>query len=137
MITKKSWREEARKRCEAATVGPYAIVSDGTGIGISTTQTKSLESGLLACMQDPPDYCARPRQESEHRANAAFFAHARTDLPRALDLLDEKDAQIAVWKDAIRKHRKKKGKMGNGPDHELWLLIGEGVLAKFSKEKPK
>jgi hypothetical protein len=56
----------ARERCEAATDGPWWVGGKGGGIECADY--------YVAHHVDPED--------------AAFMAHARTDLPEALDLLE-------------------------------------------------
>ncbi len=99
-MTKKPWRQAAQERCEAATEGPwytveppwrgklfgdycqtYVVAGDPDphkGAGV-------IDSILIDdCIEEEyPDLLA------QSDSDLGFCAHARTDLPRALDLLDE------------------------------------------------
>lgn len=80
------WREEARARCEAAQI-PGASYSD----------LNALKSWNIYDHLDRPLIC------HEREADCVFDFHARTDLPRALDELDEKDKEIARLRGLVTK----------------------------------
>ncbi len=76
------WLDEARARCEAATEGPWewsdqfhACEHDGLA-----------SSSGLNVVRSAIDYGGSIVEVDE--ADARFIAHARTDLPRALDLIE-------------------------------------------------
>ena len=86
-----SEREAARKRCEAATAGPWAR-------GDTFVVWAELGGSNLPMVAD----CRIPSQMNlpwpvrpltsidggSHEANSLFVLHARTDLPAALDQID-------------------------------------------------
>ena len=97
------WRAEARALCEAATDGPWVDrmlgphgrqdmrrVMEGRRAGstLHGTVAHTYRDGSVGTS------CTTGKMETE-AVNALFIAHARTALPRALDALDAKDAEIA------------------------------------------
>ena len=70
----KTEREAARERCEATTEGPWNDLG---------------EDGITQTTHVTRDVWTIPR----HVDDVTFIAHARTDLPDALDALDEKDEE--------------------------------------------
>lgn len=80
-------RKAARARCEAATPGPWVNMPDGPLFGLI------LASGDHICEMPPLD---------DRTEDFEFIAHARTDLPAALDALDAKDAEIAGLMEALK-----------------------------------
>lgn len=99
-------RKAARARCEAATPGPWVvkdnverympdeepgrIVYEYHWLSIGTADDKNVIADMRACEWEPPD-----------STDLDFIAHARTDLPLALDELDEKDAEIERLRGAM------------------------------------
>jgi hypothetical protein len=69
----------ARARCEAATPGPWVQ---------SNTHSDVLGPTLAII--------ARLRLETNHEANLDFIAHARSDLPAALEALEEAQGLVRV-----------------------------------------
>ena len=82
-------RAAALARCEAATEGPWTV---GDHVRIVT-----MAPGYFWSAQHIP-HGSGPQQVPD----AAFIAHARTDLPRALAELDKADARIAELLAALR-----------------------------------
>ncbi len=85
------WRAAAEARCEAATEGPWLVEeSDGYITGHITSEHHDYCGTFCKCA----------RSDSVNSVgtltidDANFIAHARTDLPRALAELREKDAEI-------------------------------------------
>ena len=82
-----SERKAARKRCEAATAGPWRareqgwIWQDGTALRLE---------GAVAIVTDP--------DHPSSKLDGNFIAHARTDLPKALDQID---ADERLMRDAV------------------------------------
>jgi len=78
-MTDTSWLHAARERCEAATEGPWKFwdISIDTSIGCKVTR---LPGAILPTVKD----------------DAKFIAHARTDLPLALDLLAQAAEVLAA-----------------------------------------
>ena len=72
-------RKAARARCEAATPGPWAAHPQPR----SLTSIRSRDDSIAVVTSDRDD------------ADSAFIAHARADLPAALDALDAAEAEIA------------------------------------------
>lgn len=91
MRLSKQAREDARKRCEAATDGPWTLDveenSPGEGTSIAIRQINRLMHDVE--WADPEDW-------EQNLANSEFIADARTDLPAALDDLDEQEQRIAA-----------------------------------------
>ncbi len=82
---------EIRARCEAATEGPWReFISDYDAGTLFVTQ---IRNGLMNEQLDPV------ADEIWSEADAAFIAHARTDIPALLAALDELVAEIARLRD--------------------------------------
>jgi|APSaa5957512622_1039677.scaffolds.fasta_scaffold112964_1 hypothetical protein len=70
-------RRAARERCDAATDGPWEAW-DGPGIhAVDAADCRIVHEGL-----DPG---CLPRTHARQKRDGVFIAHARTDLPAALD----------------------------------------------------
>lgn len=72
----KEERDEARKRCESATEGPWVVNGKSGRVYNGNGERPFLISS------------------SKLWADSRFIAHARHDLPQALDALDAKDVEI-------------------------------------------
>ena len=68
--------QAARERCEAATPGPWAI---GGLNRLFVVAPKRPKHGIIT------DFGPRAKGHPEREANAEFIAHARSDLPAALE----------------------------------------------------
>lgn len=82
-MSESDWRKEARARCEAATKGPWFNRQGGYN-----------KTGIPKIYSDPE----KDSYVAHATSNGDFIAHARTDLPRALDLLDELEAWLRATK---------------------------------------
>jgi len=83
-------RQAARERCDAATPGPWDTDVPQEG-GAELLAGSAYPTYRLAVFEFPDD--------------ARFSGHARTDLPAALDLLDEKDREIARLRATLGEQR--------------------------------
>ena len=99
-------RQAARERCEKAIPGPWETYGDR----YATWLIHKTGGWVFACVTDVKKNPADGQDNPEHdptgqrAANtAAFIAHARTDLPAALDALDAKDAEIERLRVALTK----------------------------------
>lgn len=72
------WLKEVRARIEAATPGPWQA-------------KESMYKNRVAVINGPTDYMT----------DAEFIAHSRTDLPRALDIIENQARQIEVMREAL------------------------------------
>lgn len=68
-----------RARCEAATPGPW-IASEVEPRGLSSVTAVGDNWGVFTKIGE-----RKPRQYATPEADAAFIAHARTDIPALLD----------------------------------------------------
>lgn len=94
------WIEACRKRCETATEGPWSVVGEEDLPDINDLM-------IVADELAPDDFVANIGWYDAARdlPNACFIAAARSDLPRALALLDVYEAALrAVPVDAPRWH---------------------------------
>lgn len=79
--------QAARTRCEMATPGPWGW--EAVDDSLLNLQTKGTMEWILAvtrcesCQKEPQKRCYWP----EH-TDGTFIAHARTDLPAALDVIE-------------------------------------------------
>jgi hypothetical protein len=90
----KEQRAAARARCAAATPGPWKRGLDSfVGIRINNRAYGGRGIPVLFRCQCEHDFGAMlPKQQRE--ANIAFVAHARTDLPAALDEIGRLEALL-------------------------------------------
>lgn len=96
-------RAAARARCEAATLGPWVAYNARASVnGTACMTLASLGGSPRPGTVHDGVWLADVRCDflgvdgKRHDSlNSAFLAHARTDLPAALDELDAKDAEIA------------------------------------------
>ena len=91
---KKEQLEEIRKRCEAATPGPWT--SSRKDIDSYTSNPDEPEYGTqhvvyVYLQDDEPRF---PLFGNNARNNAEFIAHARQDIPALLDALNEAEGRI-------------------------------------------
>jgi hypothetical protein len=77
---------EARKRCDAATAGPWEY--DGMHNEITTPRGDAYWLIISECRSAPDQEYTRLRDGHQFDANFALIAAARTDLPDALDDLE-------------------------------------------------
>ncbi len=77
-----SWLQDAKKRCEEATPGDWHEADS------HETMTNIYSDGLYICQVKCPKFFDTKGMEK----NTEFIAHARTDLPKALELLER-----AAW----------------------------------------
>lgn len=76
---------EMRRRCLAATKGPWKISGNGKQLFASDGMVADFDIQLC----DDDDRRGAKRDDIRNRKNVEIAAHARTDLPAALDLIDE------------------------------------------------
>jgi hypothetical protein len=104
-------RAAVRARCDAATPGPWAWVEEGGNVS-SPDDDGAIEVGLLVSTSLPQyqfddhdrpfvfswtwvlDAKARSDTIGVKMPDACFIAHARTDLPAALDEIDRLEALL-------------------------------------------
>ena len=93
-------RQAARQRCEAATEGPWwwapSEADEHDGI---------FRHGALQANDQTVLFGAHERVCSFAISNLDFAAHARQDLPAALDELDAKDAEVERLRGALEEIR--------------------------------
>jgi hypothetical protein len=111
-----SWLKEARARCEAATSGPWFGLDDGDAV--TDAKGETIFVGTLP--RGPHNWLKARRQEMCDRA--VFTAAARTDLPRALDVIAELAAALrAIPEDVKRLH-------ADGCRYKEWTIFGNPRL---------
>lgn len=89
----KDWLEELRARCEAATPGPWETDDEDNGIA-------GPNGGLVAFVHPYANtHTVIASGEEWSHADAAFIAAARTDLPRALAVIEKADAVFEAMDD--------------------------------------
>jgi hypothetical protein len=88
----KKEKEEIRKRCCAATPGPWLFV-----YGDEIIYTK-LDDGCRGLPIVRGEYGYSSISMSDWYRNADFISHSRTDISALLDALDEAEAQIEKLK---------------------------------------
>lgn len=120
----KTERAAARERCEAATAGPWYQESG----------RDRARYGFRIYAADFRGVC-KPTAEMAARdeANSTFIAHARTDLPAALDELDRLTAANAALKAKNAKLMSERDKAQN----ELARVVDKAsneLLAQLRKE---
>jgi hypothetical protein len=108
----KARRDEARKRCEAATPGPICGGNAGSFDEPQRFMSQAEAVEWFRELLSRSDNAERPIAYVQQAYgegltigifgngptsydNASFWAHARTDLPAALDALDEAERRIA------------------------------------------
>lgn len=98
--------EAIRRRCEAATLPPWKFRKMGDMVLVSEQGCRPIvlasgRSGLLA--SDRSDNMGGiMRLAKPGDPDPDFIAHARTDLPAVLDLVEEKDRRIEELEGALR-----------------------------------
>lgn len=94
-------RKVARERCEAATPGPWEWkAADGSLLGLGTRGFVESEH-VLSCPRCPACQEHGGRCLWPEKADSDFIAHARTDLPAALDQLDADDELLRRTLEAL------------------------------------
>ncbi len=88
----------AKKRCEAATPEPWETHQEGDGFN-SVRICKPISDGECQPVGEA-EILGTIRAQAE--ANADFIAHARSDLPAALEALEEAQGRIAELENALR-----------------------------------
>jgi hypothetical protein len=94
-----SWMDDAKARCEAATAGPWVRDSDWW---VLREEDRGKDVNAFDEDNDPPQVVPvvgmwiEDRELRVTREDADFIAHARTDLPRALALIDEMAACLRM-----------------------------------------
>lgn len=83
-----------RERAEAATAGPWRVGS---------VETYHVFVPCSTCI-GPERVFLRFNEHFPHGADAAFIAHARTDVPRLLATIAARDAQLEAVADVLRAH---------------------------------
>lgn len=73
--------QEIRKRCDKATPGPWRIIVSRNRPHIFPSELS--QSGVYSLAR------VENNEVGERHGNAEFLAHARTDLPAVLDLLEK------------------------------------------------
>lgn len=84
MTDTSNWLQAARERCEAATKGPWTADHYGNDECVVVSEATGLPWDTISYATE---------------ANGNFIAHARTDLPLALDLLTQaaKALEAVEW----------------------------------------
>ncbi len=113
----KDWVSETRARCEAATEGPWRWPDDGT---VGTVECRGGD-----CLAQVQDHLPGSRVERQERRqeNARFIASARTDLPRALSVVEAADALAKATMDLVTCHL--------GDDEQALAAIAKDALAAY------
>lgn len=92
-----TWLDEAEARCAAATKGPWEFIP-GTDKNGDSCDLLMAEIPSAAPADEDPEYAqvlfGNELGEQQLSANWDFAAHARTDLPRALDALREAEKAL-------------------------------------------
>jgi len=83
-----------RARADAATAGPWAVEVDG-GVDMYTGEGWRQ---VDVCIPESGEGGAAMGDHELAFEDATFIAHARTDVPFLLDLVDELRRQVKVWK---------------------------------------
>lgn len=86
-----AWLAECRARCEAATPGPWQDDGEADFWSPEDGYATSWVRTGLTFWSDPPTTGA---ECAATQADAAFMAHARTDLPKALDIIEALAEQL-------------------------------------------
>lgn len=106
MSDHEDWIAAARRRCEASMPGDWVVHRFDRSSGEIAYQVQALDyrpgaddeiDDVLATIND--------HRNPKARATAEFIAAARTDLPRALDLVVAADAIIKAMAEAERPYR--------------------------------
>lgn len=92
-------RAAARARCQAATPGPWYFGAGDRTYGRAFDLDEEL---LFVAADDAREVpVAVVTEHLMDGMDAVFIAHARTDLPAALDALDEIERDRDHWRDAV------------------------------------
>lgn len=98
------WTDEARKRCEAATRGPWTAEGDESlKPWAQNHRFRIITQAARDARADGPNPQSSARlpyaamvMKAEH--DATFIAHARTDLPRALAEIERLRGLVEDWR---------------------------------------
>lgn len=89
--TERDWLAEAKALCDAATRGPWRHPEDDGTIG-----SVECSRGTVAQVQQCAPGMTRREANEQRQRDAEFIASARTDLPRALAVVEAADALAAA-----------------------------------------
>jgi len=103
--------QAARKRCEAATPGPWKIRAAVNGFDKDVAILDSFGQIIAEVFMQVNREVFRPAV-----ANAAFIKHARSDLPAALEALEEAQGKLEWVKRWMR---------GEGSKSELYRALSK------------
>ena len=78
-----AWLQEIRDRAEAATPGPWRVVAHGEQDCLARREITAGKHIMIAMVDCVPGVAA------DFDRDYAFIAHARTDVPRLLELVGE------------------------------------------------
>jgi hypothetical protein len=114
--------EEMRARAEAATRGPWETTHPEAG------RFPEILAGAAVLAKTCPIYGVAPdgqwTRTGVERANAALMAHARTDLPAALDWIAHVEGLLAEAREALpHTHQTDGGIRSHEPDKCLACRI--------------
>lgn len=99
--------KEAQARCDAATKGPWKLEA------YSNLEGASVSAQWFGCVAERWWEIGAPRAEGwvvATRKNFEFIAHARQDLPAALEIIASLRARVAVLEAALDRIDREKGK---------------------------
>lgn len=114
--------EEMAARCKAATPGPWEVLEDRL---VDTAWLNAAAPG-----DDKPIALFDYRSGADNKANAAFVAAARSDLPlllglvkalskRVEELLEANNREIAARVEANKRLQEALGRNGAGPEKKI------------------
>ena len=132
----------ARKRCEAAKPGPWRATGfDGLKEGANYHDFSIIASQIgdedIFITNIGPFFCpveVSKEQAADEWATAEFIAHARTDLPAALEALEEAQGKLeAVQKlpAELAAHLDKPPIVGNAEYMRGWRRAKEWFVRRF------
>lgn len=114
----REWLASARQRCEKATPPPWGRCThlredpcpcEGRGPrGFIANYSKEIDSAICFIdeagrgMEEGADMAFQLPREAA-LANADFISAARLDLPRALDLVEQQEREIAALREALKR----------------------------------
>lgn len=128
----KDMPKEIRARCEAATEGPWTPERGDLGLdGDARFPTSSLVTVYAYddCDIHPLADCScnhTCREEEVAVSNAAFIAHARTDIPALLDALETALAQLNVAREGLMR-------IGGCPDRQSAWDVSDETLRRMDE----
>ena len=89
------WLQEIRDRAEAATPGPWRVVAHGEQDCLARREITAGKHIMIARVDCVPGVAA------DFDRDYAFIAHARTDVPRLLELVEEMATRLIAAYDAL------------------------------------